>query len=207
MRPLKMENKGMFSLAWRALYRARFPILTVALVYLVSVVVGIIMVHTGNAFAISTRDQIVSGAQSSPVLVTLNQGSRLQAALLDFWGNLVAGFSNLAGGLGVVVPYPIVAYRGWVGGIVSIDSAHASRLADPGQAAYYLITLVLQLIPYSLSGGAGVNLGLSLYRSKPYYQGEKWLGIPKEGIWDALRIFLLVVPLFLIASLWEFLMA
>ena len=200
-----MENKGFVSLAWRALYRARIPILTVAVAYFISVGVGILMVHSGNAFAISTRDQIVSGAQSSPTLVSLDQGNRLWAALLDFGGNLFAGLGDFLGGLGVVFPYPFIAYRGWVGGIVSIDGSHASRLADPGQAAYYLITLVLQLIPYSLAGGAGVNLGLSLYRSKPYYQGKKWLGVSKEAIWDALRIFVLVIPLFLIASLWEFL--
>ncbi len=169
--------------------------------------VGIILVHTGNTFAISTRNQIVSGAKSSPTLVALNQGGRLQAALLDFWGNLVAGFSNLAGGLGVVFPYPIAAYRGWVGGIVSIDGSGASRLGDLREAVYYLVTLVLQLVPYSLAGGAGVNLGLSLWRPKSYYHEKKWLGISQEAIWDALRIFLLVVPLFLIASLWEFLMA
>lgn len=200
------ETKSIFPLIAQALRRARIPILTVALVYFVSVVTGIIMVHTGNTFAISTRNQIVSGAQSSPVLVSLGQGSRLQAALLDFWGNLVAGVTDLAGGLGVVFPYPIAAYRGWVGGIVSIDGSGASRLGDLREAVYYLVTLVLQLIPYSLAGGAGVNLGLSLWRAKPYYQGKKWLGVSQEAIWDALRIFLLVVPLFLIASLWEFLM-
>ena len=203
---MKTENKGFIPLLRRALYRARFPILTVALVYFVSVAVGILMVHTGNVFAISTRDQIVSGAQSSPTLVSLDQGNRLQAALLDFGGNLFAGVSSFLGGLGVVFPYPFIAYRGWVGGIVSINGSHASRLADAGTAVYYLVTLVLQLIPYTLAGGAGVNLGLSLYRRKPYYQGKKWLGISREAIWDALRIFLLVVPLFLIASLWEFLM-
>jgi len=200
------ENKGFIPLVRRALYRARFPILTVALVYFVSVVVGILMVQSGNAFAISTRNQIVSGAQSSPALVSLGQGSRLQAALFDFGGNLFAGVSSFLAGLGVVFPYPFIAYRGWVGGIVSIDGTGASRLADARQAVYYLVTLVLQLIPYTLAGGAGVNLGLSLYRQKPYYQGKKWLGVSKVALGDALRIFLLTVPLFLIASLWEFLM-
>jgi len=69
---------------------------------------------------------------------------------------------------------------------------------------YYLITLTLQLIPYVLSGGAGVNIGLAFYRPRSFYQGEKWLGIPKEALWDVFRIYLLVVPLFLLASLWEF---
>ena len=188
----------------RALMRARVPILTVALTYIVSLVTGIIMVHAGNAFALTYRDQIVSNAQSSPILVALDQNDRLRAALLDFGSNLFAAVAITVAGLGVVVAYPIVAYRGWIGGIVSVDSAHLSRLADSGEAAYYLITLVLQLVPYTLSGGAGVNMGLAYLRPKSYYQGDKWLGIPKEAIRDVLRIYLIVVPLFLLASLWEF---
>lgn len=187
-----------------ALYRARFPILTVALVYLASILTGIIMVNSGNMFAINYRDRLVSNAQSGAVLSAFDRGDRLQAALLDFGGNLYGASANAMGGLGIVFPFPLIVYRGWVGGIVSINNSHASRLAEPGMAAYYLITLVLQLIPYSLSGGAGVNMGLAYFRPKPDYQGGKWFGIPKEAVWDVLRIFMIVVPLFLIASLWEF---
>ncbi len=188
----------------RALARARLSILTVGLTYLISVVIGMVMVHTGNPFALASRDRIVAQAQASPILVALDQNDRLRAAVLDFGANLFGALANTLGGLGVFVAYPIVAYRGWIGGIVSLDSAHASRLADPPEAVYYLTTLVLQLIPYTLSGGAGVNMGLAFIRPKPYYQGEKWWGIPQEAIRDVLRIYLLVVPLFLLASLWEF---
>jgi hypothetical protein len=189
----------------RAFSRARVPILTVALTYFVSVVIGMVMVHTGNAFALTTRDQIVSNAQSSPILVALDQNDRMRAAVLDFSANLFAAMANTVGGLGVIVAYPIVAYRGWIGGIVSVDSAHVSRLADTKEAAYYLVTLILQLVPYSVSGGAGVNMGLAYLRPKFYYQGDKWWGIPREAIRDVLRVYLVVVPLFLAASLWEFL--
>lgn len=199
------EGTGLVSRIIRALHRSRIPILAVALVYSLSVITGIAMVSAGNGFAVATRDSIVASAQSSPVLQSLDRNNRILAALLDFGGNLVGAVANTIGGLAVVVPFPIIAYRGWVGGIVSVDSAHVSRLIHPGQAAYYLITLVLQLIPYTLSGGAGINMGLAYLRPKPLYQGEKWLGIPKEAIRDALRIYLIVVPLFLIASLWEFL--
>jgi hypothetical protein len=189
----------------RALTRAKFPILIVALVYSLSVMAGMVMVNVGNGFAIKTRDHIVANAQSSPILQALDQNDRIRAALLDFGGNLLGAVANTVGGLGVVVPFPIIVYRGWIGGIVSIDGSHVSRLLHPGQAAYYLITLILQLIPYTVSGGAGINMGLAYMRPKSYYQGEKWLGIPKEAIRDVLRIYLIVVPLFLIASLWEFL--
>jgi uncharacterized membrane protein SpoIIM required for sporulation len=188
----------------RALSRARIAILTVGLTYLVSVVVGMIMVHAGNKFAVGYRDRIVNDAQSSPILVALVQNNRLQAALLDTGGNLIGAVSNTLGGLGVVFPYPFIAYRGWIGGIVSIDGAHASRLADTREAFYYLATLILQLIPSTLAAGAGVNVGWSLWRQQPYYQGKKWLGIPQDAIRDVLWIYALVVPLLLIASLWEF---
>ena len=65
--------------------------------------------------------------------------------------------------------------------------------------------LILQLIPYSLAGGAGVNLGIAYLRPPPIYQGDKWYGLPKEALRDVLRLYLLVVPLFFVASLWEFL--
>ena len=188
----------------RALRRARFAILTVALTYVISVSVGIVMVHSGNEWAITYRDRIVSRAQSSPSIIALRQNNRLRAAVLDFGGNLYGAIADTLGGLGVVFPYPFIAYRGWIGGIVSIDSSHVSRLSESREAVYYLITLTLQLIPYVLSGGAGVNVGLALYRPRSFYQGEKWLGIPKEALRDVLRIYLLVVPLFLLASLWEF---
>ena len=204
MRQENSEINSIVLLVIRALSRARVPILTVALTYFISVVIGIVMVHTGNTFALTYRDKIVSNAQSSPILVALHQNDRLRAAVLDFAGNLFGAMANTIAGLGVVVAYPIVAHRGWIGGIVSINSAHVSRLADSKEAAYYLITLVLQLVPYSMSGGAGVNLGLAYLRPKADYQGDKWMGIPKEAIRDVLRIYLLVVPLFLLASLWEF---
>ncbi len=204
MQPEISETHSIVALVMRALHRARIPILTVALTYIVAVGVGIIMVHVGNEMAIAYRDRIVSGAQSSAAITALKGNNRFQAALLDFGGNLYGAMVDTLAGLGVIVSYPVIAYRGWVGGIVSIDSSHASRLADSKEAIYYLITLTLQLIPYTLSGGAGVNVGLAYLRPRTFYQGEKWLGIPKEAIRDMLRIYLIVIPLFLMASLWEF---
>ncbi len=198
------KSGGLIQSVVRAFYRARIPILTVALTYAVSVAVGMILVHTGNSFALNQRDQIVGGAQTSSVLVALDQNQRLKAGLLDFGGNLLAGLSTTLTGLGVIFTYPIVAYRGWVGGIVSVDGAHISRLVDPREAAYYLITLILQIIPYSITGGAGVNLGWAYLNSRPEYPGKKWLGIPAEAILDVVSIYLVAIPLFLVASLWEF---
>ena len=189
-----------------ALRRARVAILSIAFLYALSLLVGTTMVQTGYQPALAYRDYIVSNAQSDSTLVALNSGNRLGAALRDFYGNLVLGaVPNTLGGLGVIFPYPFVAYRGWIGGIVSVNNAHVSRLATFSGAFYYLTTLVLQLLPYSLATGAGVNLGLSLWRKQTYYEGERWLGFPREAVLDVLRIYALIVPLFLVASLWEFL--
>jgi hypothetical protein len=204
-----MDMNGILRSAFRAVSRARLAILSVALAYLLSVIAGVVMVHTGNKFALDFADNLVAKAQASDsASIALQRGDRLQAALFDFGGNLVLGaIPSTVMGLAVITPFPVFAYRGWVGGIVSVDTdkAHTSRLADPHEAAYYVITLILQLIPYTLAGGAGVNLGMSYFRPKEYYQGPKWLGFPREAFRDVLRIYVLVVPLFLVASLWEFL--
>jgi uncharacterized membrane protein SpoIIM required for sporulation len=191
----------------RAIRRARSFIFTIAITYVLSILVGLVMVHIGNAFALTYRDQLVSQAMQQKPAVAANEGDKLQAALWDFSGNLLIGaVPKTVMGLGIIFPYPWVAYQGWVGGIVSVRSDRTSRLDDPRSAAYYLLTLLLQLIPYSLAVGAGVNVGVALFRPPQYYQGAKWLGLfPKEALWDVGRIYLLVIPLFLVASLWEFL--
>ncbi len=191
----------------RALSRARAPILTIALTYAVTLLIGLAMVHTGNSFALSFRDDLVARAhRDDPASQASQAGAPLNAALLDFGRNLLLGAAtDTLGGLVVVLPYPTVAYRGWVGGIVSVDGAHASRLAEPLQAAYYISVVLMQLVPYSLAAGAGINLGLAYFRPPPYYRGRKWFGYPVQAIRDLLWIYLLVVPLFLVASLWEFL--
>ena len=204
-----MNSSYLLLAAVRAVSRARTAILTIAVTYALSVVVGAAMVHGGNEFALDYADSLVAKAQATdPSAIALQHDERLKAALFDFGANLFTGaIPNTIEGIAIIMPYPFVAFRGWAGGIVSVgtDSNHTSRLADPGERFYYLLTLVLQLIPYSLAGGAGVNLGLAAFRPRPFYQGTRWLGFPKEAILDVLRIYLFVVPLFLIASLWEFL--
>jgi hypothetical protein len=192
----------------RAVHRARYSIFSVAGTYAVSLLVGIVMVHTGSGFALNYRDRLVTqSTQQNPASLAYDQGDNLQAALWDFAGNLVMGaVPQTISGFAIIFPYPLIAHQGWVGGIVSVRGDHTSRLNDPRSAVYYLLTLLLQLMPYSLAIGAGVNTGVALFRTPPYYRGQKWLGIfPKEALRDVARIYALVMPLFLVASLWEFL--
>jgi hypothetical protein len=92
-----------------------------------------------------------------------------------------------------------------VGGIVVLDAGHESRLGDPAQALYYLVTILLQLIPYSIAGGVGVRLGVAAWKHVRHPATEPWLGLPVGPMRDAGLAYLVIAPLFLIASLWEFL--
>lgn len=192
-----------------ALRRARQPVLWIALAHLLGLVIGGVVVHTGSGFALSQRDNLVGRAASEPTLEALGHGFPVRAALLDFTGNLARGaIPSTMMGLAVVLPFPEAAYRGWIGGIVAVDQEHKSRLRNWSEASYYLGVLILQLVPYSLAGGAGVRLGLGFLwpRGRWGYQGSRrWLTLPVDGIRDVGRIYVLVVPLFLIASLVEFL--
>jgi hypothetical protein len=191
----------------RAIKRARYSIITVAAAYCISILIGIVMVHDGNAFALNYRDRLVNqAAHQNPAALAENQGNHLRAAVLDFAGNLVLGaVPKTISGLAIILPYPWIVHQGWVGGIVSVRADHSSRFNNIRSAVYYLLTLVLQVIPYSLAIGAGINAGLALFRPQPYYQGEKWFKIlPKEALRDIGWIYTIVAPLFLAASLWEF---
>ena len=192
----------------RSVVRARFSILTTALTYIAFIILGIVLTHMGNLFALKARDQLVSKAmQQDPAAIAGNKGDNLQAAVLDFGGNLILGaIPKTVSGMAVIPAYPLVAYQGWIGGIVSVRDNHSSRLNNFRSAVYYLLTILVQITGYSLAVGAGVNVGIAMFRPQPYYQGAKWLGIiPKEALRDVGRIYALVIPLFLIASLWEFL--
>lgn len=103
-----------------ALGRARAPILWIGSTYLLSVVMGAGMVHAHNGFALRYRDKLVGNAQQSAVGNAMNHGMPLRAAVGDFTGNLFLGaVPSTIMGLSVVMPFPWVAFRGWVGGIVS----------------------------------------------------------------------------------------
>jgi hypothetical protein len=190
-----------------ALRRARAPIAILAVVSIGSLLVGGVLATSGNAFALGQRDAIVGAAQGSDITAAYEQNDRLKAALLDFGGNVGAALVTSVVGLSVVLPLPIAAYRGWVGGIVSVDAQHRSRLGLPGPALYYVVTVVLQQIPFILTGGAGMYVGLVAWRRRndESLRPLLTLRIPGEAIRDVGWIWALALPLFLTGSLFEFL--
>jgi len=193
-----------------ALRRARLPIVWMALANLLGIAAGMALVHGGFRPALEFRDRVVGRAvASSSTLAAQQRGFPFRAALLDFAGNAgAAAAPTTVMGLSVALPFPVAVARGFVGGVVSVDGNHHSRLADPHEAAYYLIVLTMQVLPYALAGGAGVRLGLGFLLPKSHwgYAGSaRWLGLPAEGVRDVGRIYALALPLFLVASLVEFL--
>jgi hypothetical protein len=199
--------RGLFQRVSEALGRTRVPIAIVAFASICPLVVGGVLATSGNSFALSERDRIVGAAQVSEITTAYKQNDRVRAALLDFGGNVEAALVTSATGLAIVGPVPIAAYRGWVGGLVSVDAQHVSRLSHPGPAFYYAVTLALQLIPYILTGGAGMYLGLVAWRRRndASVRSRLTLRIPGEAIRDVGWIWALALPIFLAGSLFEFL--
>lgn len=190
-----------------AIRRARYAIILSAATYVISALIGIAMVTAGVPFAVQQRDAIVGSAQGGPVLEADKRGDRVQAAMLDFGMNLVlgAGPSSILG-LSIVGPFPIAAYRGWVGGIVSIDGAHTSRLASPSSARYYVVTMLLQLAGFTLAMAAGIHVGVAAWRARndPRQRSIAGVRIPGWSLRDAASLYALAVPLLMLGSLWEF---
>ena len=171
---------------------------------------GIVLATAGVPFAVAQRDAVVSGAQSSATLQADRRGDRLQAALLDFGSNFFIGaVPTSVAGLSVVGPFPIAAYRAWIGGIVSIDGRHRSRLLEPGPAAYYVVTIALQLTGYILTTAAGVHVGLSAWRARRDPTVRQYFGFPlvPRSVRDAGTLYAVALPAFLAGSLWEFLVS
>ncbi len=189
-----------------ALRRTRLGVLLMGCAYSVGLIVGIVSAHVGHRATLAFRDRIVSKAQASSSIIRYSrQGRPIAAAALDCAGNLVAATATAAAGWWAPGPFPIAIYRGWIGGIVSVDSHHRSRFGTIEGGFYYALVVTLQLAGYILAGGAGVNLGLARTRSRPEYKGSRLLSVPTEAYQDAAYIFLLVIPIFAFASALEFL--
>lgn len=189
-----------------ALHRARLGVILMACAYGVGLIVGMVSVHLGHQRSLAYRDHIVSKAvASSPILHYLSEGHPIAAAALDFGGNLMGATLTACAGWYAPAPFPLAIYRGWIGGIVSVDSSHRSRFRTMKGGLYYGLVLALQLFGYILCGGAGVNLGIARTRTIPEYEGSRILGVPVEAIRDAAYIYVLVIPIFAFASALEFL--
>lgn len=191
-----------------ALRRCKPFAISIFLTYVLSSAVGILMAHAGNEFALERRDHTVQKALASDkASIAYRSGDRVTALVHDAAANfLYAAIPQTVAGLGVVLPYFSVAYQGWIGGIVSVDSAHRSRLRSSRATAYYFLVLLLQFIPFSLSIGAGVRCGVELYRHNADVSWRFWrYRLPRQSVVDLGCVLVVTVPLFFVASAFEFL--
>ena len=196
----------LFQSILESLNKCKFYIISIFLVYCFSCSIGIIMVQTDNNFALTQRDKIVGTAtHEDKASVNYQEGNHLNATLYDFTGNLFFGIEQTVLGLGVVLPYFTVSYQGWVGGIVSVNNFHKSRLKQLKSALYYFIALLLQFAAYSLSIGAGIKTGIELYKQNRLISWKLWkYKISKGNLLDLRNIYILSIPMFFIASFFEF---
>ncbi len=192
----------------KAILRTKPFAISIFLTYVMSSSVGILMAHEGNRLALAQRDKTVRKALTSDrASVAYQAGDPATALVVDFAGNLFyAAIPQAVAGLGVILPYFSVAYQGWVGGVVSVDGAHRSRLRSIKAASYYILVLLLQFIPFSLSIGAGVRCGVEFYRHNAEVGWRFWrYRLPRESLADLGYVFAVTVPLFFVASAFEFL--
>jgi hypothetical protein len=191
-----------------ALGRCKLYALSIFLTYVMSSGVGILMAHAGNVFALAQRDSVVHRAVTSDrASIAHRTGNHTTAIVADFAGNLFyAAIPQTVAGLGVILPYFTVAHQGWVGGIVSVDRTHRSRFRSIKATSYYFLVLLLQFTAFSLSIGSGVRCGVELYRQNA---DVGWhvsrMRLPRESVVDVGCVYAVTIPLFFIASAFEFL--
>lgn len=192
----------------QAIRRCKPFVMSIFLTYVLSSSVGIFMAHQEDTFALAQRDKIVHKALTSDMAsVAYQSGNNATALVADFAGNLFfAAIPQTVAGLGVILPYFTVAYQGWIGGIVSVDNRHRSRFRSIKATSYYFLVLLLQFIPFSLAIGAGVRCGVELYRHNTDTSWRFWrYRLPRESLVDLSCAFAVAVPLFFVASAFEFL--
>ena len=166
------------------------------------------MAHGGNRFALARRDAMVERAVTHDrASLDYRAGRRVRAALVDAAANFgLAALPQTVLGLTVVLPFGTVAQQGWAGGVVSVDRHHDSRLRTMRGASYYLGVLFLQFVAFSLCIGAGVRTGVCLYQANQAIGWRVWqYRLPRQAIADAGHVVGAALPVFLVASAFEFL--
>ena len=206
MRKIKTLMKHFIQTCIQAFQRCKKFCISIFIVYLISCLTGSIMVHSGNTFALSFRDKIVGRAiVNDKASTNYNSGNKFKATLIDFSGNLLLGSTvQTVLGISVAIPYFSTFFQGWVGGIVTVDGTHKSRFSNRKSTSYYLIVFILQTLAYSLCIGSGIKLGVETYRLNKTTSVLKYR-LHKQSLKDILLIYVLAIPIFFVASCFEFL--
>ena len=65
-------------------------------------------------------------------------------------------------------------------------------------------SILIMVGVYAVSIGAGLHLGFSFFRQEGPFVGPAWFRLPRAALVDVAWIYVLIVPLFAIGSVWEF---
>jgi hypothetical protein len=71
---------------------------------------------------------------------------------------------------------------------------------------YYVVTMLLQLVGFTLAMAAGIHVGVAAWRARNDQTQQSIAGVRIPGwlVRDAAWLYVLVVPLLMLGSLWEF---
>ena len=183
-------------------------LLLVAGIYVVSFLLGYLMVHTQTPFAIELAEGVAQAATTSPILSpilgALMTGNVAFAVAFTFLVNLsvgafatttLPGLIPLAGGVGSVA---VTGLRGFIIGAVYY---YAFSVSVP-YTILAMGTAILELGAYVFSAAAGINISLSAVFPRRYHVESRWVAF-KEAWKDAGRIYLIVVILLALGAVWE----
>jgi hypothetical protein len=65
------------------------------------------------------------------------------------------------------------------------------------------MTMLLHVSAFVLAVGAGLHLGFSFFRQEGPFVGAAWFRLPRPALVDVAWIYVLIVPLFAIGSVWD----
>ncbi len=205
----------MFHCVHQAIVRASLGIVVAGVADLLGLVLGIAIVHAGGEFALRQRDRLVGkvrGSEGPAAVASSSPRDRTGEVVRDTAGNVWTSLCGAVAGYSVAPSAAIAFYRGWIGGIVSVDDEHRSRLRSGPSAAYYLITVLLQSVPWVLVVGAGISIGFAVFGrfiglDSPYtgpYVWPAFLLIPQQAVVDLCWIIGIAIPISVVASVFEF---
>jgi len=180
----------------------------VATIYVISFLVGYVLIYIRLPFVVRLSELIVEGASISPVytpiLNALKSRNLALAVALTFLVNLSSGaFATttllgvipLVGGVGSLL---VTGLRGFLIGVVYYYAFTVS-------IAYTVLavgTAILELGAYVFSAAAGINISLSTIFPRRYQVDSRRTAF-KEAWKDAARIYVIVIILLALGAIWE----
>jgi len=199
---------GFWSEALAAAKRMRMLLTLVALLYVVSYVVGWYLISIRYPAAIqlaeTVRRSVLTQSPFTTITTELRGGNLAQAVLSTFLINLAVGAFLSTTLLGVVPMLGLFAVMGitlWRGFVVGIT--YPVVLATSfGAFIVGFGTMLLELGAYVFSGAAGINIALAPIF--PGRQGVKSRWVAFKAAWrDAARIYVIVAILLALGAVWE----